>query len=85
MSFAVYALATLVSGLCAILLLRGYKAGGHRLLLWCGISLAGLTLTNLLVFFDLIVFARLDFYPYRLVSATVSTLILLYGLVQESE
>jgi hypothetical protein len=38
MSSAVYALATLVFCFCATLRLSGYKAGGHRLLLWCGIS-----------------------------------------------
>ncbi len=85
MSSAVYILATLVCCLSAVLLLRGYKAGGQRLLLWSGISLLGLTLTNLLVFFDIVVFTQFDFYPYRLAAAAVSMLILVYGLVQEGE
>lgn len=83
MSSAVYILATLVSLASAVLLLRGYFAGRHRLLLWSGLCFVGLTISNLLVFVDLIIFPNIDLYPLRLVSAAISMLVLLYGLVWE--
>lgn len=85
MSSAVYILATIVCLTSAILLLRGFAAGRHRLLLWSGLCFAGLTLSNLLVFLDLIIFPAIDLYPLRLGTAAVSMLLLLYGLVWEGE
>jgi hypothetical protein len=85
MSSAVYILATLVCLTSATLLLRGYFAGRHRLLLWCGLCFAGLTLSNFLVFVDLIIFPKIDLYPLRLISAAVSMLLLIYGLVWEGQ
>ena len=85
MSSAVYILATLVCLTSAVLLLRGYAVGRHRLLLWSGLCFLGLTLSNLLVFVDLIIFPQIDLYPLRLISAALSMLLLLYGLVWEGE
>lgn len=85
MSSAVYILATLVCLTSAVLLLRGYSLGRHRLLLWSGLCFIGLAISNLLVFLDLIIFPQIDLYLLRLVSAALSMLLLLYGLVWEGE
>ena len=85
MAPAVYILGTLVSLLCAVLLLRGYSRSRTRLLLWSGLCFAGLTVSNALVFVDLIVAPGTDLYLWRLVSAACALLLLLYGLVWESD
>ncbi len=85
MATAVYILATLVCLTSAFLLLRGFVAGRHRLLLWSGLCFVGLTISNLLVFVDLIIFPTIDLYPLLLISAAVAMLLLLYGLVWEGE
>lgn len=82
---AVYILATLVCLISAVLLLRGFFAGRQRLLLWSGLCLLGLTITNLLVFIDLVLLPNTDLYPMRLLVASASMLLLLYGLVWEGE
>lgn len=82
---AVYILASLVCLTSAVLLLRGYAAGRHRLLLWSGLCFAGLTLSNALVFVDLIILPGIDLYPLRLMTAAFSMMVLLFGLVWECE
>jgi hypothetical protein len=85
MASAVYILGTLTTLLCCILLLRGYLRGRKRLLLWSGLCFAGLTLSNALVFIDLTVAPHIDLYVWRLGSAALAMLLLLYGLVWESD
>jgi hypothetical protein len=85
MAPAVYLLGTLISLLCAGLLLRGYSRSRTRLLLWSGLCFAGLTASNALVFVDLVVAPGIDLYLWRLGSAACAMLLLLYGLVWESD
>jgi hypothetical protein len=86
MAAVVYILGTLISALCAFLLLRGYQHGRQRLLLWSGLCFCGLTISNVLVFVDLVVLRNsADLYLLRLSTAAVAMLVLLYGLIWESE
>ena len=86
MAATVYILGALVTLVCGVLLIRGYRVGRKRLLLWSGICFFGLSLSNFLVFLDLIVFpASVDLFPWRLLSAAVAMLILLYGLIWERD
>lgn len=80
-----YILCGLVSLLCAVLLLRAYFRGRHRLLLWSGICFAGLTIANGLVFVDLMILPETDLYPLRLVVTAASIVTLLLGLLWEGE
>lgn len=84
MSSAVYILGALVSLACAALLLRGYANSNKRLLLWSGLCFAGLTISNCLLFVDLVMFPDLDLFVWRLVTASASMALLLYGLIWES-
>ena len=59
-ALAVYLLGALVSLLCAVLLLRGYSRSRTRLLFWSGLCFVGLTLSNGLVFVDLVVIPHID-------------------------
>ena len=82
----VNALGTLTVGLCAFLLLRAYARVRQRLLLWSGLCFGGLALSNAVLFFDLaIVPAEISLYTLRLAIAAVSMLLLLYGLIFESD
>lgn len=85
MAAVVYCLGTAVTLLCALLLLRSYVRVRTRLLLWSGLCFAGLTLSNLLVIIDLVVLTQVDLYLWRLATAALAMLVLLYGLVFESE
>lgn len=86
MASVVYVLIALITLLCAILLIRGYRSGRKKLLLWSGLCFVGLTVSNVLLFIDLAVYpTSLDLYMYRLSTAAASMLLLVYGLVWESE
>jgi hypothetical protein len=78
-------LGTLVSGLCAVLLLRAYGSVHKRLLLWAGLCFAGLCLSNAIVVADLFLIEEVDLYRARLAVAAAAMLVLVYGLVIESD
>lgn len=82
----VYILGTLTTLLCSTLLLRAYAQGRVKLLLWSGLCFVGLTLSNALLFIDLVVTGEaIDLYFARLATAATAMALLLYGLVWESE
>lgn len=83
MAGAVYILGTLVTALCAFLLLRAYARVGQRLLLWSGLCFLGLTVANALVFVDLELIPSIDLYTLRLLVAALAMLLLVYGLIRE--
>jgi len=85
MAQTVYLLEAFTSLLCAILLLRGYVRGRRKLLLWSGLCFAGLTISNALVFVDLILLPTIDLFLYRLFATAIAMAMLLYGLIWESQ
>lgn len=78
-------LGTLTVGLCAVLLLRAYREVRRRLLFWSGLCFAGLTIANALLILDFAVVPDVSLYRWRLAAAAFSTLLLLYGLIFESD
>jgi hypothetical protein len=84
MASVVYALCSLTSGLCAVLLLRAYLSSRARLLLWSSLSFIGLACNNLLLFIDLIVIPTANLSLYRSLTAAIAVLILLLGLIWDS-
>jgi len=85
MGAAVYILGALTSLACVVLLLRAYAGSKRRLLLWSGLCFAGLTISNGLIFIDLVMLPDIDLYLLRLGVTTVSMAMLLYGLIWESK
>ena len=85
LQLVVNVLGTLVAGLCAVLLLRAYGSVRKRLLLWAGLCFAGLSISNGLVVADLFIVPDLDLYRWRLAVAAVAMLLLVYGLIFESD
>jgi hypothetical protein len=86
MAATVYILGALTTLLCAVLLLRAYGTVRQRLLLWSGLCFTGLTISNILLFIDLVVLpTEVSLYVPRLGTAAVSMCALLYGLIREGE
>lgn len=86
MNAVVYALGAIVAALCALLLLRGFARTRTRLLLWSGLCFSGLSASNAVLFVDLILLPNsISLYPWRLALAAASMLLLVYGLIMESE
>lgn len=85
MAETIYFLCTLTCLACAWLLLNRYRSSGHRLLFWSGMCFVGMTLNNLLLVLDKLVFPEVDLLPLRNVSALLAVLMLLYGLIYEKE
>lgn len=82
---AVYILSALTFTACAILLLRGYLRMKQRLLLWSSLCFFGLATSNLLLFLDLVMLPNVNLYIWRLATAAVAMVLLLYGLIWEGE
>ena len=80
-----YGLCAATSFACMVLLFRAYSRSGVRLLLWSALCFVGLSVNNVLLFFDLVIFTEVDLRPYRLLSALAGLLFLLYGFIWEAE
>jgi len=85
MAAVIYGLCTLAALLCTILLLHAYWRGGYRLLLWSGLCFGFLTINNLLLVLDKLVFPLIDFSTWRACAALAAMTVLLYGLIWNSE
>jgi hypothetical protein len=85
MATLVYVLCALTSLACALLLLRGYRQSGARLLAWSGLFFVGLFLNNVLLIIDLRIVPQVNLAVIRLVPALVGVILLLYGMIWESD
>ena len=85
MQLLVNVLGALTAGLCAALLLRAYLRVGKRLLLWCGLCFTGLTIANAVLILDLWLIPDVNLYRARLGLTAMSMLVMLYGLIFESD
>lgn len=85
MSTIVYVLCALTSLACALLLLRGYRQSGARLLLWSGLFFVGLFLNNVLLIVDVRIVPAVNLAVIRLVPAVIGVCLLLYGMIWESD
>ena len=71
---------------CMVLLFRGYGRTGVRLLLWSALCFVGLSVSNVLLFFDLVLFpTEIDLRLYRLAAALAGLAFLIYGFISEHD
>jgi hypothetical protein len=82
---AIYTLCAVTSFACAFLLLRGYFRSRLRLLLWSGLCFAGMVVNNVILVLDRIIYPETDLSTWRLATALLALLPLLYGLIWEDE
>jgi hypothetical protein len=85
MAVIIYGACMLTALLCAFLLFRAYRRSRHRLLMWSGLCFAGLTLNNLFLVLDKLVFPEIDFAIARSITALFAMAVLLFGLIWDSE
>lgn len=82
----VYILCALTSLACTVLLVRGYLRSGVRLLMWTGLFFAALTVDNIILFFDLVVYPEVKWLVLcRHGAAFAGLLLLLFGLIWDTE
>ena len=79
-----YGLGVLTSILCAVLLIRSYRATAAPLLLWCCLCFVGLALSNVLLFADLFVVPQVSLELWRSTVALVALVLMLIGLIWEA-
>jgi hypothetical protein len=79
-----YALNTLVSIACAVMLARGWRRSGSRLLLLSAACFALLTLNNVMIIIDVMVVPDVDLGVVRAASALAGFSVLLFGMIWES-
>jgi len=85
MAAASYALCIVTAIACAWLLSRGYLHSGSRLLFWSALCFWGLSVSNVLLFVDLVIVPEHDLYWARLTAGSVSTSLLLFGMIWDRE
>lgn len=85
MAEIIYLLCALTAIACSWLLLRNYFVTGGRLLLWSGLCFAGMSLNNLFLIMDKMLFTNMDLSIWRLLAGLLAMLLLLYGLIWEND
>ena len=85
MALAIYSLCTVTALVCAWLLFTAYRRSHYRLLLWSSLGFAGLTLNNLALALDKLVFTLVDLTILRTSIALLAFMVILYGLIWDSQ
>lgn len=86
MVVAIYALCAVTALACTGLLLRSYRLNGYRLLFWSGLCFGVLSINNLLLIVDEVIFpATLDILSLRFACGVLAVLLLLFGLIWEEK
>jgi hypothetical protein len=85
MASGVYLLCAATALVCSLLLLRGYRRSGFRLLLWSSLCFTLLTLENLILFVDVVLVPDVDLRLIWNLAAISGVALLLYGLVWEGK
>lgn len=86
MALFIYALCALTSTTCCVLLWRSWRASRARLLFWSALCFACLSVNNVLLVLDRVVWpVEVDLTGWRLAWAFAAVLLLLFGLVWEED
>lgn len=86
MSALIYSLCALTSAACLVLLWRSYLRSKVRLLFWSGLCFALLTVNNVLLVFDKVIYpVEVDLKTWRLAAAALAVLLILFGLIWEDD
>jgi hypothetical protein len=85
MASVIYLLCAATALACACLLLRAYRRSRHRILLWSGLCFSGMFINNVLLVLDRLMLPDQDLSTWRLASALVALMPLVYGLIWEDD
>jgi hypothetical protein len=81
----VYGLCLLASASCAFLLIRAWRKVRSRLLFWTALSFGFLTLNNLALVADMVIYPEAYLWPLRFIPSVLAVSVLLFGFIWESE
>lgn len=81
----IYLLCALTCLGSAVLLWRGYRRSRQRLLYWSALCFGIMAVSNGLLILDLVLLPQINFLPYRSIVTQIALLVLLYGLIFESD
>ena len=85
MGYAVYLMCAVTCLGCTVLLVGRYRKSRVDLLFWSAIAFLLLTVTNILLFVDLVLLGpNADLSLFRNGSTLVGVIVLLYGLIRNS-
>jgi hypothetical protein len=84
MAEAIYLLCAATSLVAAGMLLRHYRRRRTKLLLWSCVGFVGLSINNVLVYLDLVLFTGVDLSLVRTAIGAAAMLMLVYGLIWEA-
>lgn len=80
----VYSLCFFMSTVCALLLVRSYRAQRSSLLMWSSLCFVGLAINNLLLVVDVVITGpSVDLSMARQGAAVVALVLLVFGMVRE--
>lgn len=79
-----FTVACLTSFACMALLFRSYFQSRQRILLWSALCFVGQTVTNIVLFVDVIVLPDVDLRLLRVVAALIGMLCLIYAFATET-
>ncbi len=85
MAALIYALCALTCLASAFLLLRAWIRSRTPLLFWSGLCFVFLAASNLFLVLDRVIYPDMDLSPMRFGLALVGLLLLLYGLIMETD
>ena len=81
----VFALCSLTSIVCALLLARAYLRTRRRLLLWCAACFALMALNATVTLVDMWTLPLGNMLPYRQLASLGAVVVLIYGFIWEAE
>lgn len=81
----IYILCTLTCLGSALLLWRGYRRTRQRLLYWSALCFAIMAVSNGLLILDLVLLPNVYLLPWRSAVTQIALLVLLFGLIFESD
>lgn len=85
MGYVVYTLCAVTSLGCMLLLIGRYRKSRVDLLFWSAVAFLLLTVTNILLFVDLVLLGpNSDLGLYRNAATLLGVIVLLYGLIRNS-
>ena len=85
MGSIIYLLCAITSLGAAVLLWRGYRRSHQRLLYWSSLCFFIMAVSNGILILDLVIFPDVNLLPWRNLVNQVGLLVLLYGLIFESD
>lgn len=81
----IYILCALTCVVASVLLWRGYRRSHQRLLYWSSLCFAIMAVSNALLIFDLVLLPEVPLLPWRSAVTQVALLVLIFGLIFESD